>query len=105
MVLPEGNVPKRSPRRPVGPKGQVVIPKEYRDYLGIEPGSEVEFMVRDKEIVLQKAEDPQAYLDRFFSIVNPKLKEKLDVDKIYDEQPEEEHGISRRKRVRIRRHR
>ena len=34
----------------VGAKGQVVIPKEIRDELGLEPGAEVEFE-RDGEMV------------------------------------------------------
>lgn len=29
----------------VGPKGQVVIPKQYRDRLGISPGDEVDFLL------------------------------------------------------------
>ncbi|MCV0394110.1 MAG: AbrB/MazE/SpoVT family DNA-binding domain-containing protein [Rhizobiaceae bacterium] len=35
-------------------KGQVTIPKEIRDHLGIEPGSEVEFVVEEgKEATLR----------------------------------------------------
>jgi AbrB family looped-hinge helix DNA binding protein len=35
-------------------KGQVTIPKEIRDRLGIQPGSEVEFVERDSAVVLEK---------------------------------------------------
>jgi AbrB family looped-hinge helix DNA binding protein len=31
----------------VGPKGQVVIPKEFRERLGIGPGDEVEFALSE----------------------------------------------------------
>jgi AbrB family looped-hinge helix DNA binding protein len=37
-------------------KGQVTIPKEIRDKLGIGPGSEVEFVERDSLVTLEKRE-------------------------------------------------
>lgn len=41
----------------VSPKGQVTIPKEIRDELGLHPGDEVEFEERDGTFVLKKASD------------------------------------------------
>lgn len=40
-------------------KGQVTIPKEIRDRLGITPGSEVDFVVADKGVMLVKNSDPK----------------------------------------------
>jgi AbrB family looped-hinge helix DNA binding protein len=37
----------------VGPKGQVVIPKELRDELGIEPGDEVSFWRHEDHVALR----------------------------------------------------
>ena len=37
----------------VGPKGQVVIPKELRDELGIEPGDEVSFWRHGDHVALR----------------------------------------------------
>ncbi|ODT07503.1 MAG: sporulation regulator [Mesorhizobium sp. SCN 65-20] len=41
-------------------KGQVTIPKEIRDRLGIEPGSEVEFVVSGDVVTLVALEDDEA---------------------------------------------
>lgn len=38
----------------VGEKGQVTIPIEFREALGLHAGSEVEFERRDGELVLRK---------------------------------------------------
>lgn len=36
----------------VGEKGQVVIPKAIRDVVGLQPGDEVDFELRDGQVVL-----------------------------------------------------
>lgn len=41
-------------------KGQVTIPKEIRDRLGIEPGSEVDFVVSGDVVTLVALEDDEA---------------------------------------------
>lgn len=37
----------------VGPKGQVVIPKKFRDELGIAPGDEVVVSLSEKGVLIQ----------------------------------------------------
>ena len=38
-------------------KGQVTIPKRVRDYLGIEPGSEVKFrLAEDGHVIIERAD-------------------------------------------------
>jgi len=39
----------------VGPKGQVVIPKDLRDRLGIEPGDEVDFWLDGDHVAVRRA--------------------------------------------------
>ena len=39
----------RVPRK-IGPKGQIVIPKIIREYLGVKPGDTVILEVREKEV-------------------------------------------------------
>ncbi len=39
-------------------KGQVTIPKDIRERLGIGPGSEVDFVERDAAVILEKRPSP-----------------------------------------------
>jgi AbrB family looped-hinge helix DNA binding protein len=49
----------------VGPKGQVVIPKELRDELGIEPGDEVSFWRHDDHVAVRPARPRRQLRGRF----------------------------------------
>ena len=49
----------------VGEKGQVVIPKALRDLARLQPGDEVDFELRDEEIVLVARRSPVPLGGRF----------------------------------------
>lgn len=49
----------------VGPKGQVVIPKELRDELGIEPGDEVSFWLDGDHVSVRPARHRPPLRGRF----------------------------------------
>jgi len=74
-------------RRKVGPKGQVVIPKDVRNLLNIPPGSEILIEIGENEITIRAAQDNQDFLKKFTQTPK-KLTEKFDYKKILDEQYE-----------------
>ncbi len=49
----------------VGPKGQVVIPKDLRRELGIEPGDEVTFWCHDGHVAVRPARQPPPLRGRY----------------------------------------
>jgi AbrB family looped-hinge helix DNA binding protein len=49
----------------VGPKGQVVIPKELRDAFGIEPGDEVNFWQQGDHVAVRPAHRRRPLRGRF----------------------------------------
>jgi AbrB family looped-hinge helix DNA binding protein len=48
----------------IGPKGQVVIPQEYRLAMNIHPGSKVQFKKEQGRLYLESTEDPVAVFER-----------------------------------------
>lgn len=82
-------------KRTVGPKGQVVIPKDVRQHLGVEPGSEVIFEVRENEVVMKPSKAPARIVDEYVSIVTSKLKDRIQLERIIEEEAIEEIAIRR----------
>lgn len=72
-------------KRKVGPKGQVVIPKDARELLHIKPGSEILMEILEDEIVIRPSTDSKEFLQKFTKTPK-KLDEKIDYKKILDEQ-------------------
>ena len=74
-------------KRKVGPKGQVVIPKDVRKLLNIKPGSEILIEIRENEIVIRSALKDQDFFEKFIKTPK-KLAKKIDLKQIYDKQYE-----------------
>ena len=47
----------------VGKRGRIVLPKEFRDALGIREGDELVMMLKDGRIIIEKAENPFKVLE------------------------------------------
>lgn len=64
----------------ISSKGQVTVPIEVRDQLGLIPGTDVEFLVRDGEAVLRKGGGESDPVDRVYG----RLKLDVPVDALVD---------------------
>ena len=76
-------------RMKVGPKGQIVIPKDIRDKLGIKEFSEVLIDLIGTEVVISRsAPTSVSYTDFFTTTYAKKLKQKVGLKKVLDEEYE-----------------
>ena len=80
-------------RRKVGPKGQIVIPKVIREYLGIEPGAEVILEVKEEGLLIKPSKDPEEFIEEFCSQVKEKLPERVDLERMLEEEVEERFAL------------
>ena len=81
------------PKKNVGPKGQVVIPKRMRDTLGLKPGVEVILEMRDQEIIIRKPQVRGSYTEYFIVTSSPKLKELVDIKQLISQEVEERYAL------------
>ena len=86
-------------KRTVGARGQVVVPIDIREQLGLREGTEVTFEAKEGEVVIKPAKTPQQIVEEFCSS-SRRIKIKGDpvkwIKKRLDEQYEEEYGLFRR---------
>ncbi len=73
--------------RTVGEKGQIVIPKDIREYFGLRRGSRLLFEVKNDEIIIRPQKDEE-FAEEFCSIVKEKLTKKIDIKRLYHDQIE-----------------
>ncbi|HLD33386.1 MAG TPA: AbrB/MazE/SpoVT family DNA-binding domain-containing protein [Candidatus Nanoarchaeia archaeon] len=81
-------------KRTIGPKGQIVLPKDIRDQFNFREGTEITFIVEGNEIKIQPAIDPIKFVEEFCA-PGKSIKKKLTAKEIKDaimEQYEERLG-------------
>ena len=72
-------------KKKLGPKGQLLIPKDIRNFIGIKPGGTVILEVIDDYIKI-KANNLQNNFLTEFTKSPKKFKKKKDIEKIIEEQ-------------------
>lgn len=77
----------------MGPKGQVVIPKQLRDAMGLKPGVEVILEIRGDEIVISKPKIEGSYTEYYTSTQAPKLKKLVNIKEVIDEEVAQRHAL------------
>jgi AbrB family looped-hinge helix DNA binding protein len=68
-------------RSTISTKGQITVPIEVRNKLGLTPGTAVEFVLRNSDVVLKKGHIGVHPVDRVFGVVSLSAP----VDRILDE--------------------
>ncbi len=74
-------------KRKLGPKGQLLLPKDVRELLNVRPGDEVFIEVSEKEVKVRAATKDAQYLSKFYEVPK-KLKIKVNIEKQLEDEYE-----------------
>ncbi len=76
--------------RTVGPKGQVVLPKDVRTQFNLHTGSDLVFTIKDNQIIIEPAISPKDWLADFVKTDRPQKKlNAKEIKKIIESQYED----------------
>ena len=81
------------PRKNVGQKGQVVIPKQLRDAMGLKPGVEVILELRGDEIIISKPKIEGSYTEYYTTTQTPKLKKIVNIKELINQEAIQRNAI------------
>ena len=73
-------------KRKLGPKGQVVIPKDIREKLRLTEGENLTFEVLDDAILVRPEPSPEDFVERFLSVKRKKPGRRVDWKSVLDEE-------------------
>lgn len=78
--------------RKIGPKGQIVLPKDIREEFNLRTGSNVVFIINDHQIIIEPAKNPEQIIEEFCTLPDNLKKTKInakEIKKLIEEQYEE----------------
>lgn len=71
IFLPDG---KMELERTISTKGQIVLPKDVRDQLGLKPGSEIVFEISGNTVIIRAKTNAKNFVDELVAITPKKFK-------------------------------
>jgi len=78
-------------KREISEKGQVVIPRDIREFLDLKARENIVFEVKGEEVVLKKEQDPEELLRDFLDVPNKEKRGSTkEVKRLLDERYDDE---------------